>query len=245
MNSINKSLSACVFTDGACSGNPGPGGWGYVFVNFENKKVYEGGGGNPATTNNRMEMTAIIEGLKEAISQKFKSVLVLTDSTYVIRGFTQWKFGWKKRGWLTAEGQPVSNQDLWKQLDVVGLNIKIDWRYVRGHQGTPGNERVDEIAVAYSKHSHIDLYQNCTFKSYLFDVMDIPEGEPIPEMKSKVAGPKKAVFYVSYVNGVLVRHQEWSSCERTVKGQPKALYKKVSSEEELKEILKKWGVNGN
>ncbi len=240
-----KSISACLFTDGACSGNPGPGGWGYVFVNFESKKVFEGGGGENSTTNNRMEMTAIIEGLKEAVSQKFKTVLVLTDSTYVIRGFTQWKFGWKKRGWLTSEGQPVSNQDLWEKLDQVGHHIKIDWRYVRGHQGTPGNERVDEIGVAFSKNVYIHLYDNCDFLNYIFDVTQIPDGEPIPEMKSKTTGPKKTVFYVSYVNGVLVRHQDWSSCERTVKGQPKALYKKVSNEEELSEILKKWGVNGN
>lgn len=240
-----ENIKACLYTDGACSGNPGPGGWGYVFVDFENKKVFEGGGGEATTTNNRMEMTAIIEGLKLAVSKKFKSILVLTDSTYVIRGFTQWKFGWKKRGWLTAEGQPVSNQDLWQRLDQVGQNLKIDWRYVRGHQGTPGNERVDEIAVANSKNDHIHLYENCSFSNYIFDVTDIAAGEPIPEMKSKSAGPKKAVFYVSYVNGVLIRHQEWAACERTVKGQPKALYKKVSSEEELKEILKKWGVNGN
>jgi ribonuclease HI len=240
-----KSISACLYTDGACSGNPGPGGWGYVLVNFEKKKIFEGGGGEKDTTNNRMEMKAIIVGLIEAASQKFQNILVMTDSTYVIRGFTQWKFGWKKRGWLTSEGQPVSNQDLWKELDQVGQNLKIDWLYVRGHQGTPGNERVDQIAVAYSKMDHIHLYENCDFSDYIFDVTDLPAGEPLPEMKTHSAGPKKPVFYVSYVNGVLMKHQDWNSCERTVKGQPKALYKKLSSEEELKEILKKWGVSGN
>lgn len=240
-----KTLNACLYTDGACSGNPGPGGWGYVFVNFENKKIFEGGGAENSTTNNRMEMKAIIEGLKEARVQKFKTLLVMTDSTYVIRGFTQWKFGWKKRNWQTAEGQPVSNKDLWLELDQVAQTLKIDWRYVRGHQGTPGNERVDEIAVAFSKMDPIRLYDNASFSSYIFDVTDIPDGEPLPEMKSHSAAPKKPVFYVSYVNGVLSRHLDWASCERTVKGMPKALYKKVSSEEELKEILKKWGVNGN
>ena len=240
-----KSISACLYTDGACSGNPGPGGWGYVFVNFENKKIFEGGGPQNATTNNRMEMTAVIEGLREAVRQKFKSVLVMSDSTYVIRGFTQWRHGWKKRGWLTAEGQPVSNKDLWQLLDQVSQSIKIDWLYVRGHQGTPGNERVDEIAVAFSKNEYIDLHYNSNFSEYIFDVTEMPVGEALPDKKSKSSGAKKPVFYVSYVNGVLVRHQDWTSCERTVKGQPKALYKKVSSEEELKEILKKWGVNGN
>lgn len=240
-----KSISACLYTDGACSGNPGPGGWGFVLVDFENKKIFESGGGEKSTTNNRMEMTAIIEGLKEASSKKIDTLLVLTDSTYVIRGYTQWRFGWKKRGWVTAEGQPVSNQDLWEELDKAGSKIKIDWRYVRGHQGTPGNERVDEIAVAYSKKNSIDLYDGAKFSEYIFDVTDIPAGESIPDMKNHTAGPKKAVFYVSVVNGVMTRHPDWASCERTVKGQPKALYKKVSSEEELKEVLKKWGVNGN
>lgn len=244
-NSLMKNISACLYTDGACSGNPGPGGWGFVFVDFEKEKITEGGGAENSTTNNRMEMTAVIEGLREAQMQKFSSVLVLSDSTYVIRGFTQWRFGWKKRGWLTAEGQAVSNQDLWKELDQVSRNIKIDWRYVRGHQGTPGNERVDRIAVAFSKHDHIHLYDHCNFSDYIFDVTEMPAGEPLPEMKGASTATKKSVFYVSLVNGVLSRHQDWPSCERTVKGQPKALYKKVSSEEELQQVLKKWGVNGN
>jgi ribonuclease HI len=238
-------LKACLYTDGACSGNPGPGGWGFVFVNFLSKKITEGGGGEASTTNNRMEMTAIIEGLREAKSQKFKELLILTDSTYVIRGFTQWRFGWKKRGWVTAEGQPVSNKDLWEALDEAAQGLKLEWRYVRGHQGTPGNERVDRIAVAFSKRDWIDLKSEASFSNYEFDVTVIPKGEPLPEMKSTTPGEKKPVFYVSYVNGVLARHQDWPSCERTVKGQPKALYKKVSNEEELKEVLKKWGVNGN
>ena len=241
-----KKIRACLYTDGACSGNPGPGGWGFVFVNFENKKIFEGGGGESSTTNNRMEMTAVVEGLKEAIAQKFDSILVLADSTYVIRGYTQWRFGWKKRNWVTAEGQPVSNRDLWEELDRVGQKLKIEWQYVRGHRGTPGNERVDRIAVAFSRGEEIYLHDRADFSNYIFDVTEIPEGEPLPEMKSPLApGQKKAVFYVSYVNGNLTRHQDWASCERTVKGQPKALYKKVSSEEELKEVLKKWGINGD
>lgn len=239
-----EDITACLYTDGACSGNPGPGGWGYVLGDFQNRKVFESGGPENSTTNNRMEMTAVIEGLKKAQSKKIKSILVLSDSTYVIRGFTQWKFGWKKRGWLTAEGQPVSNKDLWQKLDLAAENMKISWRYVRGHQGTVGNERVDEIAVAFSKMDPPYLYDHCDFSEYIFDVTQLPQGEELPDMTKK-NGPKKPVFYVSYVNGVLVRHQEWASCERTVKGQPKALYKKVSSEEELNEVLKKWGVNGN
>lgn len=240
-----SSWDALLYTDGACSGNPGPGGWGSVLFNFKSKKVFELGAFENNTTNNRMEMQAIIEGLNLARDQKVSTILILTDSTYVIRGFTQWRHGWKKRGWTNSEGQPVLNQDLWKNLEKAAHQIKIDWRYVRGHQGTPGNERVDEIAVCFSKNQHIELHYGLGPEHYLFDVLDIPDGEPVPEMKSKKAESRQS-FYVSLVNGVLSRHNDWGSCERTVKGQSKALFKKVSSEEELQEVIKKWGyTNGN
>ena len=231
---------ALLYTDGACSGNPGPGGWGSVFYNFKTKKVFELGGAESGTTNNRMEMLAIIEGLQLAVTQKINSILVLTDSTYVIRGYTQWRHGWKKRGWINAEGQPVLNQDLWKDLEKAGSTLKIEWRYVRGHQGTPGNERVDEIAVAFSKNLDIYLDYGLAPSEYRFDILDIPDGEPVPEMKSKKTDTRQ-YFYVSLVNGVLSRHNDWGSCEKTVKGQPRAQFKKVSSEQEFQDVIKKWG----
>lgn len=235
-----------LYSDGACSGNPGPGGWGYVLADSQRNLVTEGGGFEPGTTNNRMEMTAVIRGLKLARAQGLASLLVLSDSTYVIRGYTQWRHGWKKRGWKTQEGQDVSNQDLWQELDQAGYGMKLEWRYVRGHQGTPGNERVDQIAVAFSQREHVQLYSGISPENYLFDVSVLPEGEALPEMnRQKTASASKSAFYVSFVNGVLTRHADWASCERTVKGQSKALYKKVSSEQELQEILKKWGVHGN
>jgi len=236
-----KTVSSILYTDGACSGNPGPGGWGSVLFNSSTQLIYELGGFIPDTTNNRMEMTAIIEGLKLASLQKLSSLLVLTDSTYVIRGYTQWRHGWKKRGWTTAEGQPVSNKDLWLDLEAVGSKIKLEWKYVRGHQGTPGNERVDEIAVAFSKRDSIQLDFGLSPKSYHFDIFDLPEGEPLPEMKSHKPQQTGQSFYVSLVNGTLTRHTDWGSCERTVKGQSKAQFKKVGSENEFQEILKKWG----
>ena len=240
-----NSWDALLYTDGACSGNPGPGGWGFVLYNFKSKKIFELGGAALGTTNNRMEMLAIIEGLKLARDQKISSILVLTDSTYVIRGFTQWRHGWKKRGWTNSEGQPVLNQDLWKNLEQAANQLKIEWRYVRGHQGTPGNERVDEIAVAFSKNQHMELEYDLSPTHYHFNILDIPDGEPIPEMKSKKTESRQS-FYVSLVNGVLSRHTDWGSCERTVKGQSKAQFKKVSSEEEFQEVIKKWGhSNGN
>jgi ribonuclease HI len=235
-----KTNGSILYTDGACSGNPGPGGWGAVLFNFDTKLIYELGSFAADTTNNRMEMTAIIEGVKLASSQKISTLLVLTDSTYVIRGYTQWRHGWKKRGWKTAEGQPVSNQDLWQQLEVVGSQLKLEWKYVRGHQGTPGNERVDEIAVAFSKRDSLHLDFGLSPKNYHFDIMDLPEGEPLPEMKSHKTETRHS-FYVSLVNGTLTRHTDWGSCERAVKGQSKAQFKKVSSENEFQETLKKWG----
>lgn len=234
-----------LYTDGACSGNPGPGGWAYVLVNADQKQVSEAGGFEPQTTNNRMELLGVIEGLIAARAQKIQELLILSDSTYVIRGFTQWRFGWKKRGWVNQENEPVSNQDLWKELDRVAEGFKLQWKYVRGHQGTPGNERVDEIAVSFSQGQSLHIYHKSTIEKYIFDVTEIPEGEPLPEMKFNKPSPSKSAFYVSYVNGVLTRHSDWGSCERTVKGQSKAQYKKVTSEAELQQVLKKWGVNGN
>ena len=208
-----NSWESLLYTDGACSGNPGPGGWGSVLFNYKINQVYELGGAESGTTNNRMEMLAIIEGLKLASKQKLKSILILTDSTYVIRGFTQWRHGWKKRGWTNAEGQPVLNQDLWKKLEDAALGFKIEWRYVRGHQGTPGNERVDKIAVAFSKNDLIHLDYGLSPAEYRFDIFAIPAGEPIPEMKAKKTETRHS-FYVSLVNGVLHRHNDWGSCEK-------------------------------
>jgi ribonuclease HI len=138
-----------IYTDGACSGNPGPGGWGTV-VYFDDGSVHELGGRSAQTTNNRMEMQAAIAGLEflASLGQK-QSVILYTDSEYVKNGITQWITGWKKRGWKASTGKPVLNQDLWQQLDK--LNSKqVEWRYVRGHTGNVGNERCDTIARAYS-----------------------------------------------------------------------------------------------
>lgn len=138
-----------IYTDGACSGNPGPGGWGVV-VYFADGSVHELGGGNPQTTNNRMEMQAAIaalEFLKQSGQQA--AIELYTDSEYVKNGITQWIHGWKKKGWKTSTGKPVLNQDLWQVLDALS-SPQVQWRYVRGHAGDPGNERCDTIARAFS-----------------------------------------------------------------------------------------------
>ena len=130
------------FTDGACSGNPGPGGWGAVLQFGDHERELHGGA--PDTTNNRMELTAAIEALK-ALSEPCR-VSLTTDSTYVKDGITQWLANWKRNGWKTAAKKPVKNQDLWQALDHESARHEIDWCWVKGHSGHPENERADRLA---------------------------------------------------------------------------------------------------
>lgn len=131
-----------IHTDGACKGNPGPGGWG-AQLQF-NGRVRTLKGGERQTTNNRMELTAAIRAL-EALTEPCQ-VTLHTDSSYVMQGLTQWLPAWKARGWRTADKKPVKNQDLWQALDAAAARHQIDWRWVRGHSGDPGNEAADRLA---------------------------------------------------------------------------------------------------
>lgn len=135
------------WTDGACSGNPGPGGWGVLMRAMDGETVVkerELSGGEPATTNNRMELMAAIAGL-EALREPCE-VLLRTDSQYVRQGITEWLAGWLRRGWKTSGGDPVKNRDLWERLHAAAARHAIDWQWVRGHAGDPDNERVDVLA---------------------------------------------------------------------------------------------------
>jgi ribonuclease HI len=131
-----------IYTDGACKGNPGPGGWGaWLSIGGHEKELW---GGETLTTNNRMELTAVIEALSAIKRQS--SVVIHTDSEYVRQGITAWIHNWKKRGWKTAQGKPVKNIDLWQRLDAVAAAHVVQWRWVKGHAGDPGNERADALA---------------------------------------------------------------------------------------------------
>ena len=131
-----------IFTDGACKGNPGPGGWGALLrFGTEEKELF---GGEPNTTNNRMELTAVIEGL--ATLSRPCEVIVHTDSQYVQKGITEWIHNWKNRGWKTAAKAPVKNADLWRRLDALAAKHDVQWKWVRGHSGHPENERADALA---------------------------------------------------------------------------------------------------
>jgi ribonuclease HI len=132
-----------IYTDGACKGNPGKGGWG-VLLRYKGheKRLY---GGEPHTTNNRMELMAVIKGL-DALKRESCNVRVVSDSTYVLKGISEWLPNWKKRGWKTAAKKPVLNADLWMQLDVLAARHTIDWQWVKGHNGHVENEIADELA---------------------------------------------------------------------------------------------------
>ena len=140
MNFMSETV--VIYTDGACKGNPGPGGWGAFLRWGEHER--ELFGGEPNTTNNRMELTAVIQALSSL--KRDCAVAVYTDSEYVKNGITTWIHGWKKRGWRTADNKPVKNQELWQALEAQVAQHRVQWHWVRGHNGDPGNERADALA---------------------------------------------------------------------------------------------------
>ena len=143
-----------LITDGACSGNPGPGGWAFILRDAGTGTEREQTGGETETTNNRMELTAVIMGLRGL--EEGTTVELYSDSQYVLKGLREWMADWKRRGWRTAAKKPVLNQDLWRELD--GLNTRaVEWRYTKGHAGDPDNERCDELAHGFSQGQHMEL----------------------------------------------------------------------------------------
>ncbi|MBT3592844.1 ribonuclease HI [Hellea sp.] len=141
---MNKKIILTIYTDGACSGNPGPGGWGVLLQYGSKEKTLKGG--DPNTTNNRMEMMAAIKAI-EAVNETYTGEIILwTDSTYVMKGITEWVHGWKKKNWIKSDKKPVVNTDLWKVLDKLNSQKNIQWNWVKGHAGVEGNERADELA---------------------------------------------------------------------------------------------------
>ena len=140
MSDIDKTVT--IYTDGACKGNPGRGGWGaWLACGAHEKELW---GGEPLTTNNRMELTAVIQAL--ASLKRSSRVALYTDSEYVRNGITTWIHGWKQRGWKTADRKPVKNIELWQRLDALAAQHQVQWHWVRGHAGDPGNERADRLA---------------------------------------------------------------------------------------------------
>jgi ribonuclease HI len=232
-----------VFTDGAAKGNPGPGGWGAVIATPEGR-VTELGGGAPHTTNNQMELTAVIEALRHLRAVPGAPAMHV-DSTYVIRGITEWIHGWRRRGWRTAEGQPVLNRKLWERLaELVGARGRdaIAWHYVRGHAAVAGNERADAIATAFAAGRHPALYDGPLLQ-YPIAIYDVPDDTSLPARRggSKPAAKSTPYSYLSFVDGQPMRHATWADCERRVKGVPGARFKKAMSAADESDILAAWG----
>ena len=233
------------FADGAAKGNPGPGGWGVVIATPDGK-VVERGGGAELTTNNQMEMLAVIEGLI-FLRRTAGDLAVLSDSVYVLRGISSWIFGWMRRGWTNVKGEPVANVELWQQMWELVRERKtmgaISWHYLRGHSGIPGNERVDAIADGFARKERPVLYSGSLLQ-YGHAIYDLPEDTSIPETDySKMnEKPKAAYSYLSLVDGQLMIHHSWPECEARVKGRSGAKFKKALTAEEEQEIMTAWGM---
>lgn len=239
--------SLLIFTDGASRGNPGPGGWGAVLVNTELSEIVELGGNKSQTTNNEMELTAVIAALAHSIGST-APVHIYTDSKYVMQGATQWLPNWKERGWKTKQNTEVMHQALWQQLDdVMGQHesmARVMWHHVPGHAGIPGNERADTIATRLADGMGEPLYRGNQAGYAIADIADVSSlVEARKEKKEKKQKTGKAYEYLSAVDGKLERHQDWASCQKRVSGK-KASYRKSYSAEESAEIIESWKHSG-
>ena len=217
MNSVD------IITDGACSGNPGRGGWAAIIIDGTRHTEYSGA--DTHTTNNRMELQAAITGLQHAPTQR--PLRVITDSQYLINGITKWVKGWQKNGWKTREGQPVENRDLWELLITVN-GPHVSWQHVKGHAGHPLNERANTLAQQQAGSG---------------------TGSPLPAPDSntlRVPSTSTSAFpcYLSLIGSILQRHATWESCQRTVHGVSGAKFKKVANQQQLDAQLQLWKVRG-
>jgi ribonuclease HI len=227
-----------IFTDGASKGNPGPGGWGAVLLS--RGTVTEFGGREDRTTNNRMELFAVIRSL-QSISPDSGSITVYTDSSYVVNGITKWVTGWQNKHWKTATGGDVLNQDLWQELVEACAHKKISWNMLPGHSGIPGNERADVIASGYADGSDVNLYTG-PLDDYSINLLNFSiDSKKYAEKKSrKQTSNAKAYSYISLLGGKLIRHNTWADCEKRVKGQRGARYRKTLSKEDEDSIIYEW-----
>lgn len=232
--------SHIVFTDGACKGNPGPGGWGVVILTH-GASILEIGGSYPQTTNNEMELCAVVRALEE-ISHAPGKVYLYTDSQYVTKGVQQWLPGWVRSGWIKKDGEKVNHQALWLQI----LNLlkerkeEVHFIHVMGHVGIQGNERADVIASDFGKGIAPSLFKG-SYREYGEDLLSglgDSKGQT-PKKKKKKSG--EAYAYLSLVGGVLKKHSNWKECENRIRGQARAKYKRVDSPQELEQVLKDWG----
>lgn len=237
---INTEQSLVIFTDGSSLGNPGPGGWGAVLAFAKLDEVVELGGSQLNTTNNAMELTAIVSALSYAIHST-EQIHIFTDSQYAINGITQWVHGWSKNGWVTKDGDDIKNKSIWQTLFHLVQEYQkgqIHWHHVRGHVGIDGNERVDDIARGLAEAKNIDLFRGKLSAYPHGKLLEINVDEQ--ELKARSNKNKKAYSYLSLVDGVLEKHGSWAECEQRVTGK-NARFKKAISAEHEAEIMREWG----
>jgi ribonuclease HI len=215
-------------------------------VVLRNSYVSELGAKVDHTTNNRMELLAVIEGLKR-LKEEWGDVTIFTDSKYVHKGATEWWMGWKKRDWKTMTKEEVSNRDLWEEaLDLLEERKKIgmvNWTHVPGHSGIAGNERCDEIATGFAKDDLPGLFEG-DLADYAIDILNIAITPGAAEKRSadRAHARTKAYSYLSLVDGVAKRHTTWAACEARVKGKSGVKYKKSVSPDDEIQILRSWGI---
>ena len=225
-----------LISDGACRGNPGPGGWGMILVTPEGH-VTEFGGQETESTNNRMELMGFYRGLQEVFkrAKKYPADTVvahaISDSKYVLDNAEKFAHVWKRNGWKLASGGEVKNQEMWEKV-VKGIEefkkagYLIEYELVKGHAGNEGNERADQIAVGFSRNEPVDLYDGALEK-YPVNVKTGAAFQPV---------------YLSFVGGQLKRHQTWDQCQKETTGKAGAKFKKVKNRLEEDDALRAWGL---
>jgi ribonuclease HI len=220
-----------VFTDGSSRGNPGPGGWGAILVVED--KVVELGGRDNETTNNRMELTAVIEALKYLKDEH--DIEINTDSAYVLNGSTRWVKGWQKNNWKTSTKDDVLNKDLWEQMLELMTHRNLSWNLIKGHSGHSANERCDIIATSFADGSPAVLY-NGSRERYGVSVAEVVQKTEGTKSKSKT----KAYSYVSMVDDEIQVHKTWDECKARVSGKSGARFKKSTSPQNEEEIIEEF-----
>ena len=228
-----------IFTDGAAKGNPGRGGFGAVISH--KGTITEKGGFKEYTTNNEMELKAVVEALK-AIAPKKVPVEIYTDSKYVLEGAKGWVFGWANNGWVTKAKTDVLNKDLWQELLPLLGKVEIVWHKIPGHSGLAGNERADVIASTYASSGTCALYSG-PISDYTHDINNTSYDESKAQDRSdaRKRQAQKAYSYVSAVDGVVQIHKTWTECEARVKGKKGVRFKKSLDKAEEEEIVREFG----
>ncbi|MBX4198183.1 ribonuclease HI [Candidatus Parcubacteria bacterium] len=235
-----NSQAITIFTDGSSRKNPGPGGWAAIIA-LPNDKVTEIGGHEDRTTNNRMELQAVIEALSH-VKDFNADIHLYTDSSYVLKGATLWIKSWQKNNWITSTKTEVLNRDLWEDLAKVLENreSKITWHLIEGHVGVPANQRADDIATHFADKKEIPLY-NGPREQYYVDLSVISGNAEMKQQKSsdRSHSKAKAYSYVSMIDGIVQTHKTWAECEARVKGK-NAKFKKAITPEQEAEIIRSW-----